>query len=77
MSEFRSVFTVGFIAARSSKLDPAWICFDRKILMPILMLYGATKILHCATLVLYGATFFKPTLELHDLISYEVATYQP
>ena len=27
-SEFRSVFTVGFIATRSSKLDPAWICFD-------------------------------------------------
>ena len=65
-SEFRSVFTVGFIATRSSKLDPAWICFDEIFLMPTLALYCATSVLLCATLVLHGAIFFKPSfLELH------------
>ena len=56
-SEFRSLFTIGILATRSLKLDPAWVCFD-EFFMPTLMLYCATLLLYCATLLLHRATFF-------------------
>lgn len=74
-SKFRSVFTIGFLATRSFKLDPTWICFDEFFFMPTLVLYGATLVLHCATLVLYCATFFQNQfLELYEPNSSVLAT---
>ena len=58
-SEFKSIFTIGILATRSLKLDPAWVCFDEIFLMPTLTLYCTTLLLHGATLVPDCATFLK------------------
>ena len=34
ISDLRSVFTVGLVVTRSSKLDPMLICFDKKKIGP-------------------------------------------